>query len=347
MLALLFVHPLRETSENRWVRVYARRFYFSLFPLVGLLMLGTWRRVSEYGITEKRYLLIALGLWIAGVALAFVTSRRRDIRVIPVSLCAVALLASFGPWSASNVSRADQIARLRDILVPHGLLAGGKVRPARAEVDFATRQAISAGLDYLNRVHHGAGVKSWFDAEALRPQSGAESPTALSTPRMMNAMGLAYVGRWQTQGNEGFSLSAHRDPHDDSLVAIPLDGYPGMVMISLYRYTGKEPPRTLWLSDRRFSLELEDSGDLRVWDDSASVSIPLARLASRLRMDYPTPMHGPSSAEMTTEALGLGLDAKLVLTGMIGRVRSPGAATSDPAELQVQQVDGTLFLRPR
>jgi hypothetical protein len=146
MLALLFVHPIRDASESRWVRVYARRFYLSLFPLVALLILGTWRRVSEYGLTEKRYLLLALGLWIAGGALYFLASRRRDIRMIPISLCAVAVLASVGPWSAAGLSRADQLARLRGILERHGLLRGGRCRSRPLPSTSRERRSVEASI---------------------------------------------------------------------------------------------------------------------------------------------------------------------------------------------------------
>ena len=60
MLALLLVHPLRNQPGHRWIRLYSRSFYAGLFPLIILLLMAIWRRVSEYGLTEDRYFLIVL-----------------------------------------------------------------------------------------------------------------------------------------------------------------------------------------------------------------------------------------------------------------------------------------------
>ena len=346
VLALLFVHPIREASGSRWVRAYARRFYVSLFPLVALLILATWRRVSEYGITEKRYLLLALGLWIAGVAAYFLASRRRDIRVIPVSLCVVVLLSSFGPWGAPDVSRSDQLARLRRLLERHALLHDGKVQPARTPVDFATRKTISAGLDYLNRVHRGAGARSWFDPQALLQSGESSPPQELLSPRMMTAMGLSYVSQWQSQGYEGFSYQGARDAMHDTLTAIPLAGYQAMTMVHISRYTPAPGDKVVVVGERRFRVALEDDGrSLKVADARASVTLAIGSLAERLRTRYPIPRGAASSAEMTVDAEGSGLGCKLVLSQLNGRVVLPDSSSTGRGKIEIQDLAGALFLR--
>ncbi|HEX2522765.1 MAG TPA: DUF4153 domain-containing protein [Terriglobia bacterium] len=62
MLALLLVHPLRSHPGHRWIQLYSRLFYAGLFPLIVLLLMAIWRRVSEYGLTEDRYFLTTLTL---------------------------------------------------------------------------------------------------------------------------------------------------------------------------------------------------------------------------------------------------------------------------------------------
>ena len=341
MLALLFVHPIREASESRWVRAYARSFYLSLFPLVALLILGTWRRLSEYGLTEKRYLLLGFGLWIAGVALYFLLSRRRDIRVIPVSLCAVAVLASFGPWGAASMSRGDQLARLRSTLERHGLLRGGKAQIAKAPVGFVTRKSISASLDYLTRVHRAAGLTGWFKPEALRelPPRGE-----ISAAQLMSAMGLVYVAPWQSQ-HEGFSFYPHTRV-SDTLTAVTLGGYHAMTTINFFRSIANSPSKTMWLDGRRFEVTFDREGVLAIRGDSVSVSLPVAPLAWRLRSRYPSMQVPPSIAEMTVEAEGQGLDARLVAWGMNGTVEVDSTSLGD-SKIEVNQLEGALFFRLR
>jgi hypothetical protein len=346
MLALLFVHPIRDASESRWVRVYARRFYLSLFPLVALLILGTWRRVSEYGLTEKRYLLLALGLWIAGVSLYSLASRRRDIRMIPISLCAVAVLASVGPWSAASLSRADQLARLRGVLQRHGLLRGGKAQVATAPVDFATRKAISGSLDYLNEVHDGAGVKAWFDPKTLQQAGESRPPRGqIGSTRMMTAMGLVYVSRWQSQGVEGFSFYP-QSRATDTLTAVALGEYQTMTMINFFHSITNGPHKVLWVDGRRFDVTFDDKGVIDIHDDLASVSLDIKPLARRLRTRFPASVITPSIAEMTVEAEGHGLDARLVAWGMNGTVETDSTLLGE-SKFMINQLEGALFLRLR
>jgi len=340
MLALLFVHPIREASESRWVRVYSLGFYLSLFPLLALLVLATWRRVSEYGLTEKRYLLLALGLWIAGVAFYFLVSRRRDIRVIPVSLCAVALLTTFGPWGAASMSHGDQLARLRGMLQRQGLLRDGRVQVARTPVDFATRKAISASLDYLTSVHRGHGLTGWFKPEALRemPPRGE-----ISAAQLMTAMGLVYVSRWESQGHQGFSFYP-QNRVTDTLTAVALGRYETMTTINFFRSVVNRPSKMLWVDGRRFDVIFDEQGVLTIHGDSASVLLPLAPLAWRLRSQYSSTSARPTIADMTVEAEGRGLDARLVAWGMNGTVEIDSTSLGN-ATLRINQLEGALFLR--
>src|SRR5262245_32528446 len=97
MLALLLVHPLRNRPGHRWIQFYSRVFYAGLFPLIILLLMAIWRRLSEYGLTEDRYFLLVLTLWMTGIAAYFSFGRQPSIKVIPISLALVATLTLAGP----------------------------------------------------------------------------------------------------------------------------------------------------------------------------------------------------------------------------------------------------------
>jgi hypothetical protein len=53
ILSLLLVHPIREAPENRWVGTYTRWFYVAMLPAIGMLLVAIWKRVSQYGGTER------------------------------------------------------------------------------------------------------------------------------------------------------------------------------------------------------------------------------------------------------------------------------------------------------
>jgi hypothetical protein len=116
ILSLLLIYPIRNREGNGWMRIFARFFYVMLIPLVVLLLLAVWKRVSVYGITEARYILILLALWLTIVTVYNLFSKQQNIKFIPVSLCILALLAVYGPQSAFMVSKYSQTKRLEKML---------------------------------------------------------------------------------------------------------------------------------------------------------------------------------------------------------------------------------------
>ncbi|MGV3761512.1 DUF4153 domain-containing protein [Parapedobacter sp.] len=112
MLSLLLIWPIRNDEDNRWVRWFSKSFYLTLIPLIILLVLAVYQRVSHYGFTEERHILMVLAIWLVAIAAYFLFFRKGDIQLIPVSLAVLALLSTFGPQSATDVSRHSQQRRL-------------------------------------------------------------------------------------------------------------------------------------------------------------------------------------------------------------------------------------------
>jgi hypothetical protein len=159
IFALLLVYPIREREENRWIVTYSRWFYIALFPPIVMLWLAIWQRVDQYGVTEARYFLTILSIWLAGIAVYFTLRGSRQIILIPASLCGVAVLTFFGPWSAYPVSRHSQTDRLEQVLARTELLVAGTLRPATGELSYTDRREISAGLRYLIEIHGTASIE--------------------------------------------------------------------------------------------------------------------------------------------------------------------------------------------
>lgn len=116
ILSLLLVYPMKEKEGNSWIKLFSKFFYIMLVPLIVLLLLAVWKRVGPYGITESRYILVMLALWLSGITIYFLISKHQNIKVIPVSLAILTLLAVYGPQSASGVSKYSQMARLNQII---------------------------------------------------------------------------------------------------------------------------------------------------------------------------------------------------------------------------------------
>ena len=112
LLTLVLFDPPPTASPMRWLR-YPVLLYLPLAPL------GFWAliiRLDDYGWTEFRMLrLIALvAVVLLAIAMAVRVVRRAPfpLRVIPVALAIVLILAAIGPWSVLAVSRRDQQQRL-------------------------------------------------------------------------------------------------------------------------------------------------------------------------------------------------------------------------------------------
>lgn len=115
ILSLLLIYPIREKAGNGWIKLFSKFFYVMMVPLVILLLLAIWKRVGNYGITESRYVLIVLSLWLLFITGYFLLVKAQNIKLIPISLCILSVLAIYGPQSASSVSKFAQIDRLKKL----------------------------------------------------------------------------------------------------------------------------------------------------------------------------------------------------------------------------------------
>ncbi|NDC40818.1 MAG: DUF4153 domain-containing protein [Chitinophagia bacterium] len=122
MLAILLVTPLRDSDEHPWIKRFTRYFFRASLPLLVLLYVAVGVRVGNYGITESRYYLLVLGLWAGGIALYFLLSKVKNIKVLPLTLVMIAVVSLLGPWNAFNVSKQSQLSRLRHALARNGYL---------------------------------------------------------------------------------------------------------------------------------------------------------------------------------------------------------------------------------
>lgn len=113
LLSVLLIYPIKERTENHWFKQFSRFFFIMMIPLLVLLMLAIWERIRHYGITEPRYILIVLAIWLTIITAYFLWSAKQNIRIIPVSLSVLAFLSAFGPQSAPSVSRYSQLQRFK------------------------------------------------------------------------------------------------------------------------------------------------------------------------------------------------------------------------------------------
>jgi hypothetical protein len=116
ILSILLVHPIRNQEGNKWINLFSKSFYLLMLPLLILLAASIYKRVVDYGITESRYLLIVMAIWLTFISIYFLINGRKQIRLIPISLFILSILIVIGPWGIKAVSKRSQQNRLEKIL---------------------------------------------------------------------------------------------------------------------------------------------------------------------------------------------------------------------------------------
>lgn len=162
ILSLLLIWPIRNDEGNKWISAFSRWFYRALFPLIVLLGVAIGRRVMQYGITENRYFVLIVALWLAGIATYFLLSTTKNIKVIPVTLFIIAFLSSFGPWGAFSVSEKSQVNRLEKLLTEEKILVDGKIKKATDTISDKNGRQIASIVHYLDDHHGFDDIKHWF-----------------------------------------------------------------------------------------------------------------------------------------------------------------------------------------
>lgn len=244
ILSLLLIFPIRNDDENKWMKIFSNWFYRALFPLIILLGAAIGKRVFEYGITENRYFVLIVALWLTGVASYFLLSKRNNIKVIPVSLCLIAFLSSFGPWGAFGVSERSQVTRLEKLLIKENILVDGKIKKASDALSVESRQQITSIVHYLGEHHTYDAIKPWFTQDldsVLKPEEPGENVYAQG--KILGLMGVeedysrAY-GDEDGTGDRNFNFYVKNEDHN--VVSISGFDYSCTVNRADYDNTGSD-----------------------------------------------------------------------------------------------------------
>jgi len=199
ILSILLTHPIRDRAENKWIASYSRWFWLVMIPAILMLLFAIWKRIAQYGITEPRYFLVVLTVWLAAMAVLYGIVRSQNIKLLPLSLCIVALVTFGGPWGAYSVSRGSQTDRFVSLLENNGMIEDGRAIAAPSEVSRDDRRELSGSLTYLLASHGTGHMTALLGPElaatdsvgrqgALRQWEAGERASAI-----LEALGVEYV----------------------------------------------------------------------------------------------------------------------------------------------------------
>lgn len=156
-IVLFFITPIKD--KNRWANKFSVWMPKIILPLLIMMFISMGIRINAYGVTENRYYVVVLGLWVFGVMLYFSFIKKRANIVLPVTLALIALVSVFGPLSSYSISTLSQNNRLQAILVRNNMLKEGKIQIAPADISREDKYEISRKLDYFKNSHSLKDVK--------------------------------------------------------------------------------------------------------------------------------------------------------------------------------------------
>jgi len=123
LFIMIMVTPMRE--KDLVAKIFKNYFPFVSVPLLILSIVSISKRISQYGVTELRYFIVLLGIWLIFCMVSSIFKAR--LSVILISLIAVVYISVFSPINNRRITIMSQNKRLERILIKHGLLKDGKL----------------------------------------------------------------------------------------------------------------------------------------------------------------------------------------------------------------------------
>ena len=123
LFIMIMVTPM--TKKDLAAKAFKKYFPFVSVPLLILSIVSISKRISQYGVTELRYFIVLLAIWLIFCMVSSIFKAR--LSVILISLIAVVYISVFSPINNRRITIMSQNKRLERILIKHGLLKDGKL----------------------------------------------------------------------------------------------------------------------------------------------------------------------------------------------------------------------------
>jgi len=248
ILVYLLSYYLNRHENSILVKWFKKGYFYALLPMSIVLLLALWRRFSDYGITENRYLVSLLGIWLFCISVYFIISKRDNIKAIPISLFGFILFGLFsGPLSIFNFPANNQVDRLERLLSQHQLLENGKIKtnPSLANLTEVSRE-VSSAIVYLTNNNYQEKIYPWFDQQL--------DTMPLNASPYLNAMDLSFEYFSEDLSNENFYNFYSNDFTS--------------ISISDYDYYGYYIGASYYPKSQMYSLNIVDNSLVEILDDN-------------------------------------------------------------------------------
>lgn len=259
--AVIFL--IAPIKNNAWVDKFIFFLPKLILPILVMMFISMGIRINAYGITENRYFVMVLGIWVFCIML-YISFRKVHRNVIlPISLSIIAILSVFGPLSSFSVSKFSQNSRLTNILVRNEMLIENKTIKPNAEVSEKDKKEVSAILNYFERNHSLNDVKYIEEDFKLLD--------------MEKTFGFIYKDPNQYEPNQSyFSFNVNQQPE-----ALDISGYEYFFDMRAYKNT---------IAHGELKVEyIQQKGEVNIISAKDTLyTLRLSELVEGLKSKYPT-----------------------------------------------------------
>jgi len=153
---IFFITPILE--DNPLGKQFKTWFPKVIIPILAMMFVSIGLRISQYGITENRYYVVLLGLWVTGIMIYFSLSKPLKNIIIPITLSITLIIAIFGPLSGYSLSIKSQNNRFNHILLENNMLDGGNIGKNTA-LPKKIKEDLSNIISYFETYHNFKDLK--------------------------------------------------------------------------------------------------------------------------------------------------------------------------------------------
>ncbi|MFR7759811.1 MAG: DUF4153 domain-containing protein [Peptoniphilus grossensis] len=266
--SIVYLFFLSRVETVTFINKFKIVFPFTLFPLLGMMFFAIYLRIKEYGMTENRYIVIAVGLWIFLSLIYYIFYRENSNISIPIFLSVIILITGLGPASATSLSIRSQNARFEKLLRDNKMIAGEEIKP-NINIESEAKSQIVDIVSYMVRTDRVDKLSYMPKDFKLSEDSFTKLFGFSNIIESKNYLGYSYTDNLPTDSELGFDID--------------IEGYKHLI----YVYSLDDV-----VSSGNYKFE-KDKKEIKIYKKSKSdykiiLTIDLAKLRDNLKLLYKT-----------------------------------------------------------
>lgn len=266
--SIVYLFFLSRVETVTFINKFKIVFPFTLFPLLGMMFFAIYLRIKEYGMTENRYIVIAVGLWIFLSLIYYIFYRDNSNITIPIFLSVIILITGLGPASATSLSIRSQNARFEKLLRDNKMIAGEEIKP-NINIESDAKSQIVDIVSYMVRTDRVDKLSYMPKDFKLSEDSFTKLFGFSNIIESKNYLGYSYTDNLPTDSEIGFDID--------------IEGYKHLI----YVYSLDDV-----VSSGNYKFE-KDKKEIKIYKKSKSdyktiMTIDMAKLRDNLKLLYKT-----------------------------------------------------------